>query len=234
MDDPKKTIKNDITKIPTHSVGDVAHTLARAGLAALPYYGGSAAELFNAIIIPPLTKRKDEWVQSIGIGLMEVERKIDDFSLDNLSKNEDFITIVMHATSVAIRNHQEEKLRALRNAVINSSLPNNALDEDLQIMFINIIDFLTPSHLLVLSRVNDPLMHGGKPLTDWSRVSVRISEKFPEFIGKENFLNQIISDLHSYGLIQKDSSKMNLFDGEFMLSSKTILGTQFVAFITSN
>jgi hypothetical protein len=56
----------------------------------------------------------------------------------------------MHATQAAIRNHQKEKLEALRNAVLNSA-EKNALDEDIKLMFVSLIDTFTPWHLRILS-----------------------------------------------------------------------------------
>lgn len=227
----KKSDKEDITKIPEPDVNDVGHTLIKAGLSLFPVVGGSAAEVFNYLICPPLLKRKDKWLQSIAAIVLELKEK--SFSIDDLSKNEAFITIVLHATSVAIKNHHEEKLKALRNAVINSVLPN-APDEDLQLMFINIIDVLTPSHLLVLRRHDSPILYAGKSILSHSRKSVQISGMFPEFIDNEDFLTQIIKDLYSHGLIDSDSNTMQLNDGGFMLSRKTILGTQFIQYITEN
>jgi hypothetical protein len=57
-------------------VGDVAHTIVKAGLSAIPVIGGPAADLFSALIIPPLTKRRDEWIQSIVAGLQNLEEKV--------------------------------------------------------------------------------------------------------------------------------------------------------------
>jgi hypothetical protein len=53
------------TNPPSSTVGDAAHMMARAGLSAIPMIGGAGVELFSYLIVPPLTKRRDEWVQSI-------------------------------------------------------------------------------------------------------------------------------------------------------------------------
>jgi hypothetical protein len=50
----------DPLKKPKASMGDIAHTSTKAGLSAIPLVGGPAAEIFAAIITPPLTKRRDE------------------------------------------------------------------------------------------------------------------------------------------------------------------------------
>lgn len=84
-----------------------------------------------------------------------METEVENFKIENLSDNEIFITTVMHATQVAIRNHQREKLEALRNAVISSALGVH-VDQDMQQMFLEFIDGLTPSPLRVLSFLDDP------------------------------------------------------------------------------
>lgn len=66
------------------SGGDVAHTIMKVGISAIPFIGGPANELFSAIITPPLSKRRDAWINSIATGLRELEVKIDGFSLEGL------------------------------------------------------------------------------------------------------------------------------------------------------
>jgi hypothetical protein len=56
---------------------------------------------------------------------------------------------------VAIRNHHKEKLKALRNAVLNSISPNLP-EEDLQLMFLNWVDELTTWHLRILQFFDSP------------------------------------------------------------------------------
>ena len=46
----------------------------------------------------------------------------------DLQENEKFFTTLVHASNTAIRNHEEEKLNALRNAVLNSALPGAPSD----------------------------------------------------------------------------------------------------------
>lgn len=127
-------------------IADVAHTAAKALITAIPVIGGAAAEFFSAIVVPPLSRRRDKWIEDIVEGLQTLEKQVDGFKIEELSHNEMFITTVMNASQTAIRNHQEEKLEALRNAVLNAALPNPP-DDDLQLMFLNFVDTFTPWHL---------------------------------------------------------------------------------------
>ena len=52
-------------------------------------------------------------------GLQNLEEKVKGLTIDTLQDNDAFITTVMRATQSAIRNHQKEKLEALRNATLH-------------------------------------------------------------------------------------------------------------------
>ena len=56
---------SDITKKPKLETKDVAHKAGKVILSLIPGIGGAAAEIFSTIIIPPLSKRRDEWIKCI-------------------------------------------------------------------------------------------------------------------------------------------------------------------------
>ena len=85
-------------KLPKATAGDAAHTIAKAGLSAIPVIGGPAAELFSTVIIPPLTRRREAWLQSLADGLEALEKKVDGFSVQSLANNEEFVTMVVEAS----------------------------------------------------------------------------------------------------------------------------------------
>jgi hypothetical protein len=62
----------------------------------------------------------------------------------------------MHATQVALRNHHTEKREALCNAVLNVA-SGNAPQDNIQLMFLDFIDTLTPWHLRILHFFQNPL-----------------------------------------------------------------------------
>ena len=176
---------------PKTGPGDIAHIVVKAGLSAIPIVGGPAAELFSTVIVPPLSRRRDEWVESIAEGLKVLEEKVGGFKVESLSRNEMFITTVMHASQSAIRNHQKEKMEALRNAVLNAALPN-APDDDLQLMFLDFVDTFTTWHLRILRFYNDPERWGGEKGYAYSVLSLKSSpcfleEIFPDLKGRHSF-----------------------------------------------
>lgn len=214
------------TTPPEPARGDTAHTIARAGLSAIPFVGGPAVELFSSVIVPPLTKRRDEWIQSIAEGLKTLEQKVDGFTIETLAGNEAFVTAVMHASQVAIKNHQKEKIEALHNAVLNVA-SGKAPEEDEQMMFLNFIDTLTPWHVRVLGFYHDPttyLKARGVKAEMGDRLSGVVPQIFPELKGRYGLCGQIERDLLSYGLIQNE--------GQWYTRRTTDMGESFLKFIS--
>ena len=159
-------------------------------------------EIFSSAIQSPLEKRQYKFLESVVQELNEHSEKIDDLKIENLVENEAFITVAMRATQAALKNHQEEKLAALRSAVINTALGTGS-DDNLQLMFLQMVDELTPMHLKVLSIGKDP----GKYAEDHG-VSLKRSvsgsryETFTTILGEEcpPYPSQVMADLHSRGL----------------------------------
>jgi len=105
---------------------------------------------------------------------------------------------------------------ALRNAVTNTVLLPE-IDEDLQAMFLNYVDLLTPWHLRVLTCLHDPDAHfrsigsqeawfyqkpGSKTLWSKSKSAHELmAAAFPEVIGEWQFLSQVIHDLGQRSLV---------------------------------
>jgi len=229
---------NDLSARPKIGTGDVAHTAARTGLSLIPVVGGSAKEIFNVIIAPPLAKRQAEWMEKVVEKLKELEKTVEDFKIENLSENENFITIVTHATLIAIRNHQKEKLEALRNATLNSAL-SPMVEEDLQLLFLNCIDELTPWHMRVLKFLDNPgewIKQNKIPIPDYyvGGASTVLYAAFPELEKNKDFAKQLIRDLSVRGFASDwDSMNVTTTKGGMFANRTTSIGKQFLKFITS-
>jgi hypothetical protein len=74
---------------------------------------------------------------------------------EELRENDGFITTVFEASQIASRNHEKEKLDALRNAVVNSGLPTAPVDP-LKQMFLTWVDRFTVWHLRILAVLDNP------------------------------------------------------------------------------
>lgn len=146
---------SDVEKFvpPKSEISDKAYTLVRAAVSSIPVVGNAAVEFFSALVAPPLEHRRLLWMEEIAnsLRILEENRQI---TLSDLQSNEIFITTLVQASEAAVRNHQHEKIQALRNAVINSAIGID-IEEDLQLVFIRFINELTPSHFSLLRFFRD-------------------------------------------------------------------------------
>ncbi len=220
---------------PKPSIGDNLHALARAGVGSIPIVGAAATELLNLLITPPLEKRRREWMESIGEALRALEQD-GRVRLEDLQTNDAFIDTVMHASQAAIRNSQQEKIEALRNAVLNAALPNPP-EESIQQIFLNLVDTFTVWHLRILRLFDEPkrwFTENGRqpPQFPGGSLSVVLIAAFPELHGRRYFNDLIVKDLYSTGLLNVDSLYAIMSGGGSMAGRSTDLGKQFLNFIT--
>jgi hypothetical protein len=108
---------------------------------------------------------------------------------ERLAQDDVFVTVVMQTSQIALRNHQVEKLEALRNAVLNSVL--STIEEDEKFVFLRLIDQLTPLHLRTLKFLDDPgawMQRHGMQNPGWSMggVSTVLEHCFPQLRGRRD------------------------------------------------
>ncbi len=219
------------------TVGDGIHRIAKAAISAVPLISGPAVELFSALLTPPLDRRRDEWLSYCYRGLKQLEEKIEGFTVEGLFQDEAFVTAFVRASRAAVNDHQKEKLKALRNAILNSARSTD-LDENRQLMFLNLIDRMTELHLRVLIFLSNPK----KPLREMGVSDMKgtrggsllpyLREYFHSPKSDLLSLGMFVADLQASRLIVADvygeKTGMSLYAGR-----ATPAGEQLVAFITS-
>jgi hypothetical protein len=213
----------DIPEVPDKSTGDLAYTVVKAAMSAIPAVGGSAAELLGLVFGPPLEKRRTEWSKRLAEAVRELQERADGITPETLAADPVFVTTAMHATQVAIRTHQEEKLVALRNAVVNSATAT-APQDDLKAIFLNLVDAFTPTHLKILKYFQN---RGTLDATAIQRL--RDARAITDVIVNELARNGLIEDHRPYAARGRDSGD-SLLISDWTVSQ---LGSQFIAFISS-
>lgn len=188
--------------LPHKTIGDHIHLGARTLISAIPTLGGPALELFNAVVAPPLERRRNRWLNELAdrIYALEGEKRL---NLDELGKNEGFISAVMNATTAALRSHQKEKLAALRNAVLNSAL-GQCPDEAKGAMFLALVEQFTVWHLLILrelSALDSSLGQNYPPKTSFEEIARAVSQKNLELRSQQPLVELIVEDLCRKGLV---------------------------------
>jgi hypothetical protein len=234
--------------------GDVGHALAKAGLSAIPFVGGPAAELMNLIWEPALSKRRDEWLKGLAENLHSLTEKVEGFSLEDLSHNESFITTSIQASQTAVRNHQKEKLEALRNAVLNSAL-GITIDEEIQLLSISLIERLTVSHIKILRHFSTLAAGVTENMYAKNSMSKEIASRFHLEFNQDSyfqahqtknkewewqkyheiaFIQSIVNELENIGLIRTEQSTTDLINGmHYCCTEITHMGNQLLQFIST-
>ena len=215
-----------IPKTPRTQAGDIAHVIAKAGLSSVPVVGGAAAELFTLLVQPPLERRRIAWMTAIGEKLFQLER--DGLSLENLRNNEQFISLVMHASQIAMRTHSSLKLEALRSA-ISSAAKGTEVDETLNHVYLTLVDELTPLHIRILNVLNSPPL---PPQDQTITIPEILEEQIPELGGNQMLMHQLNRDLYNRGLLRTPlhpQDKLSRLD--LARPRTTKFGEGFLAFI---
>ena len=205
---------------------DYVHTAFTAALAAAPIVGGPLATIFSKVKPSPLEKRHDKFLHLVNQRLKAIEEKVKRLDYESLARNETFITVLLQAWLVAIRNHQEEKIEALCNTVINTALTNDPDDDEI-LMFLSYVDTMTQWHLRILNFFDNPRQCGKKhniSYPNWSSggVSNVLECTFPELEEKREFYSQIVSELYSRGLLNLAPGSLNVnMTADGMFASRT-------------
>jgi tRNA threonylcarbamoyladenosine modification (KEOPS) complex Cgi121 subunit len=216
--------------------GDVVHALAKGVISEVPLIGAPAAELFSLVVTPPLERRRAEWLNAIYGRLKQLESEVQGFEIQALKDNPLFITTVMHATIAALRNHQKEKLDALQNVVVNSARGVD-IEENLQLLFLNMVDELTPLHLRVLKYLDNSRQwleeHGIKFSMYIGGASSGLEVALPELVGKRDVYDMLVMDLYNRGVLTLDKTTIHVGTSEagILESHTTELGKKFLRYI---
>lgn len=226
-------------KLPnSKSAADIAREVGKAIVSAIPTAGGPLQVVFENVFTAPIEKRKLAWLEQLADVVTELQGRVEGLTPEKLAANEVFITVAMQASQIAIRNHQQEKLQALRNAILNSALSNSP-QEDEQMIFLRLIDQLTPWHLRVLALLDSPVewMERNKiryPGWGMGGVSTVIEHCFENLRGQRDTYDQIIRDLQGEGLFRQGQFLHVTMTGHGMVESRTTeRGKRFIKFITA-
>jgi hypothetical protein len=226
----KEDTAGNVGKIATGIVGSTGSLFL-----GIPGLDIIASELYSKVIIPSLDKRRINWLNDLASRLINLEKRINNFKVSDLSKNQLFLTVITQATQIAIRNHQDEKLEVLRNVVINSTRPLFG-DYSLYLMFLQWIDAFTPWHIRILNYLASPSMIIENGRIDMRQISVPIVEKiknqFPSNEINLDLIIQVLMDLSVRGLIDVKSQFTIQAFRSMLGVHVTEMGNNFLKFIS--
>jgi hypothetical protein len=213
--------------------------IVKSVLGFVPIVGGALAEL--AGLQDPLAKRKEAFYQEV-CDAINTLRSHYAITSGDLWANEAFVSCVVRAGQIALRNHRAEKLAALRNSLVSVATAAQA-DEDEAFHFLKHVDDLTVAQMLILRCVSENAEVFGQ-----ARSFQQAFESFTQLV--ETHVERItfrsyVNDLSSRGLLDAgDLEDFTEFDSGVIRMvadtsnrrplSLTSIGHRFVAFISGD
>ncbi|EJG0987555.1 hypothetical protein C4G66_RS11540 [Vibrio parahaemolyticus] len=210
---------------------DYGHAGVKATLSVIPLAGGALATLFETVFSAPIDKRKEDWLILLANTVDEVCEKVENLTPEKLSEHDAFISAYLQASNIAVRTHQEEKIKALNNAVKNTVL-NEDIDETLKLMFIRFIDEMTPLHFRILHFLSTPehyiqkLNTNPNSYTHWGDLRNVWNKTYTDIGSNAPIIDLIISDLNRFGMV-----RIKQFHEASLDSVGTSMGQKFIDFI---
>ena len=227
-------------KIPDAKKAKAGLSVAKAAVSAVPIVGGPLAELLNLAILPQIDKRREDWLNSLAERLQKLEERDDGFQMAVLADHPAFTSAMLQASAIALRNHDEEKLEALRNAVLTVAVSSTA-GEDEHERFISLVDTCGAWHLRILAFLANKQgiaeKRGAPPFPSWSAggASTVLEHVYPELVGRRDFYDLIVSDLSRAGLTTTDTLHVMGTAGGLMLAKQSSdMGDRFIRFISES
>jgi len=222
--------------IPKPTTQDVIFTIGKVVTNLVPVIGGSAVEVFNAIVKTPIQKRQEQLIESIIDKIKTLENDFEEFKPENLSQNELFISVLLKSLQAITKEHQKEKIDAFKNAVINTVIIE-AISEDYKLLFLSYLESFSAIHLHIIKFFYDELHirhkdDGGYHTDLGNKFTVFITLNNNIKITKETFIS-ITTELYGKGLV-KDTNNYSSYDGRLINKSliESPLADMFIAFIT--
>ena len=216
---------------------DVAHSIVKGGLGTIPIIGSLATEIFGLIVTPPLEKRRAEWMNEVAEKLKELEEN-KTINFEELQKNDQFIDVVLQATTLALKTSEKEKIKAFQNAVLNTA-SGQSPDQTKSQIFLNQLDGFTTWHIRILVFIDSPRLwfqqaNRNPPNFMAGSISSLIKDAYPELKNQDDLLNLIWNDLSNAGFHNTSGVKTTM-SGDGALSERTTsLGKQFIQYITND
>jgi hypothetical protein len=219
---------------PKGGILDLIHAAAKGAVGMVPIVGAPASEILAYVIGAPLAKRQEQWCERVADAIEELRSR--GVEIEKLRDDPNFTDAVLQATTIAMGTHEEEKLAALRNAIVNSGIPR-AVDPDMRRMMLGMVERFTVWHVRLLVLVDDPVkwftQHQGKCPQHGivSSFYGMISEAYSNLNGRTDFTEQVVTELQQNGLVASGNLKITMSATGAYQSWTSPLGKRLIGFI---
>jgi hypothetical protein len=144
--------------LPDTSVTDMVNTALQVGINLIPVVGGTFGAAAAMVTKQVVKQRTEKFFQAVVDKLEELGVQVEQLE----QMQETFASRIQQGILAAQHTQQQDKLEALRNAVVNCILPT-APEETLQQIFISLVDELTDLHMRLVVFLVEPTRFGMDP-----------------------------------------------------------------------
>jgi hypothetical protein len=234
-------MESAMTEFPKENAKDKAIAAARAitkgAVGAVPVAGSFLSEIVDLLYRQPIEKRREDWLRDVADALFEIRKRQDDLTPEHLAEDPRFITLLHRATEAAVRTHQEEKRRLLRNAVVSAAMPT-APDLDKQLYFLRLVEELTINQVIVMVLYRNPnvwFQSRKRKTKEFSLGGGRdavVEQAYPELYKSPDFKLLVLGDLEKRGLLFGLSAMVS--GGAVYDSVTTPIANEFLDFVVAD
>lgn len=214
---------------------EIVEAAVEGGVGMVPIAGSPIAVAFAVAMGWTHNRRMQAWLDDLATAVDDLQHQMDEpLSFEELADNDTFVDAVIAGTRAAQATHQQEKLEALRNGVLNSIGPS-APDLDQQARFFRFVEQFSASHLVMLNFLRDPVAWFDdrgleKPDIMASGRAYILELGIPQFAGRRDWYDLIAGDIQSAGLGHPNLQSVMTGSGVWS-SGLSALGRAFLAFI---
>lgn len=171
----------------------------RTALGAVPVLGTAASEGLGALVAWDANRKTQTWMQVLEDRLNHLDARA--VNLESREKAEEIVDMALAATLAAAKTHNDEKLRMLQNAVLNTTAAG-AAGADERMVFLRFVDELTPTHIRILSAL-PPLAESSEfgRFGTVEQIHQEVSRLCPELDLEAEAFDVFFMELQSRGLI---------------------------------
>lgn len=228
---------NSVGEPPKQSTkATVGAAIIEGALSAVPVVGGPLTVIWTTVVGAAYANRRQRWEREITDAVQELLDQVDELTPESLAEDTEFLDALAHATASATATGQQEKLDALRNAVLNSALPSD-LDSDTRAMFLRYVRDFTPSHVRLLRLLANPVDWYASRGLAWPNLSAGglskiVEQGIPEFRGRRDLYDRLYADLAGAGFTDGGGLHTTMTGHGLTAERATGAGKAFLTFIT--
>lgn len=202
----------------------------------VPLVGGAGVELFQAVVNSGREARMQAWIADVTQAINERVLEPRGLDISALATDDGFLDVIGTATRAAVETSSEEKIEALRNAVVNATCAPDT-ERDRHAILIGIVSSLTPTHIKLLTLFDDPngwFARASVPTPNvyMGGAYIVVEAAYPDLAADSTLLSRVIADLSRDGLSDIPLKTMMTSNGVFARRTQP-LGEELLRFISA-